>query len=290
MTTERTLTFGPRGELVGLLTEPDAPAGPPLPAVLLWNVGVNHRVGPFRFNVDLARRLARRGHAVLRFDLSGLGDSAARREALPDAERAVRDVQDALSVLRLRGVAREFVLVGFCSGVDAAHAAAVRESDVVGVVQIEGYAFRTEGFERRRRARLLSPERWLRFAATQLPVVGPRLRAALHQEAVFQRCYPDWGRYTEELEALAARGTRLLLLYLGGDTDVNDVGQFDEMFPMKSGRRAVEVGYFPGTDHTLYAPGSRELVFARLESWLALLPADRSAAARARAGNGQAAP
>ena len=45
------------------------------PWVVLLNAGIIHRIGPNRLYVQLARRLASRGHAVLRFDLAGIGDS-----------------------------------------------------------------------------------------------------------------------------------------------------------------------------------------------------------------------
>jgi len=80
---EKIFTCGPGGALVGVLTEPDVARAPPdAPAVLLWNVGLNHRVGPFRVFVELARRLAEAGFTVLRLDLSGLGDSEVRKDAV----------------------------------------------------------------------------------------------------------------------------------------------------------------------------------------------------------------
>ena len=74
---ERVVTFGGQGELVGVLSQPDV-VRPSAPWVLLWNTGLHPRVGPCRLNVQLARRLAALGIPSLRFDLSGLGDSAAR--------------------------------------------------------------------------------------------------------------------------------------------------------------------------------------------------------------------
>ena len=56
-TLETTVCFGPEQGLVGVLASPpggsDARVG-----CLLLNVGVNHRIGPRRINVKLARRFA----------------------------------------------------------------------------------------------------------------------------------------------------------------------------------------------------------------------------------------
>ena len=74
--TEQVLLFGTNRCLVGMLTEPEKSQVPAdLPAFILFNAGLLHRVGPNRLHVTLARRLARRGFPVLRFDFSGIGDS-----------------------------------------------------------------------------------------------------------------------------------------------------------------------------------------------------------------------
>src|SRR5688572_22932114 len=104
---ESLLTFGASGTLHGILTEPEAARRvPDAPFVLLWNVGLHHRVGPYRIYVDLARRLAEAGYGSLRFDTSGLGDSeTSRNDARSDAERNVADVRAAMQALgEQRGV------------------------------------------------------------------------------------------------------------------------------------------------------------------------------------------
>ena len=56
---ERVLVFGQKRNLLGICCEPDnLRSGNAAPAVLLWNVGIHHRVGPLRIFVDLARALA----------------------------------------------------------------------------------------------------------------------------------------------------------------------------------------------------------------------------------------
>jgi hypothetical protein len=266
--TERAITFGPRSELVGVLTEP-APerAASPLPAVLLWNVGVNHHVGPFRIYVELARRLAEEGFVVLRFDASGLGDSEVRRDGVADRERAPLDVKDAMDAVSRRTGTATFVLVGFCSSVDAAHTVAVRDPRVVGVVHLEGYAYRTRGFFARYPLRLLSRERWRRYLRAKLGRLGGPEPEPMHREEIYQRDYPDWTKFTRELELLADRGARLLFTYVGGDTDFNHVGQFWEMFPVRRNRGAIDVVYYPDTDHTFYSPEARARVIERICAW-----------------------
>ena len=71
---EHAIVFGREATSVGIVTEPAAKhTSPSLPAVVILNSGVIHRVGPNRIYVALARDLAALGFPVLRFDLSGIG-------------------------------------------------------------------------------------------------------------------------------------------------------------------------------------------------------------------------
>ena len=57
----------------GLVSLP--PGGRSSVAVVLLNAGLIHRSGPFRLYTRLARKLAKSGYIVLRFDLPGIGDA-----------------------------------------------------------------------------------------------------------------------------------------------------------------------------------------------------------------------
>ena len=68
-----------RAGLDGVLHEPDATS--PIvdqPAVLLFNTGAEHHLGPGRTWVMTAREWAGEGRTVLRLDLSGIAESPAR--------------------------------------------------------------------------------------------------------------------------------------------------------------------------------------------------------------------
>jgi alpha/beta superfamily hydrolase len=72
---ETAIRFGKFDTLIGVITEPDTPAQDNRPIIILSNAGLIHRIGPNRIYVKLARLLAEDGYCVLRFDLSGVGDS-----------------------------------------------------------------------------------------------------------------------------------------------------------------------------------------------------------------------
>jgi len=282
--TERALSFGADGRLVGILTEPDVatPRVEGAPAALLWNVGVNHHIGPHRSFVDLARSLAAAGITSLRFDLSGLGDSSVRRDAVPEAVRATDDLNEAAAVLEKRTGIRTLLPVGFCSSIDSAHAFALKDPRVVGACFLEGYAYRTRGFYAHYPMRLLSRERWRRFAAERLPGIdreatdegrgaigGVEHEKAALREAIYVRDYPEPEKLRADYEAMVARGVRMLFVYTGGDSSFNHVGQFDEMLGTSAIRASgnVELEYYPDVDHTFFRVAHRERVITRIVSW-----------------------
>src|SRR3989442_13379966 len=101
---EQAVLFGEVKSLIGILTDPPMRNGNrPKPAVILLNPGIVHRVAPGRIYVRMARALAAMGFVVLRFDFSGIGDSAVRHDNLPFDKSAVRETQDAMHFWRQQG-------------------------------------------------------------------------------------------------------------------------------------------------------------------------------------------
>jgi hypothetical protein len=107
--------LGPAG-LFGVVTEVPGRAGGP--TVLFLNVANEHRLGPARLWVDLARLWAPLGVRSCRVDLSGLGDSPTRHPGQPRfvtrAPEAFDDVQDACRALSPDDPSN-VVLVGLCA-------------------------------------------------------------------------------------------------------------------------------------------------------------------------------
>jgi alpha-beta hydrolase superfamily lysophospholipase/SAM-dependent methyltransferase len=142
---EEPIRFGEGGRLFGVLTEPGAGSvRRGSPAVVFLNVGANHRVGPNRMYVTLARELAARGYRSLRFDLGGLGDSLVA-EGAPSirlySKDSIGDVKAALSTIaRARGVDR-VVLAGVCSGAYLAFYATIEDPRVIGQILINPQTF-----------------------------------------------------------------------------------------------------------------------------------------------------
>lgn len=133
--------FGPEKNLFGMLTQPQARSSGV--GILLLNTGVNHRIGPHRINVKIARRLALSGVTSLRFDLSGIGDSIASSSAKPFREQTIDDMKAALDHLQERCGIRSFLVYGVCSGADNALRLALNDPRISGLMAFDGPSFLT---------------------------------------------------------------------------------------------------------------------------------------------------
>ncbi|MEM7392312.1 MAG: alpha/beta hydrolase [Verrucomicrobiota bacterium] len=133
---EEVICFGADESLVGILTRPDGEPSKDRPGVILLNAGILHRVGPNRLHVRIARRLAEMGLVVLRFDFSGIGDSAASVETLSPEERCVNETRLAMDVLKEKTGVNRFVIGGICSGALAAWDTVRQDERVSGVALI----------------------------------------------------------------------------------------------------------------------------------------------------------
>ncbi len=126
-------------------------------AVLMLNNGVAQAVGPGRSWVELARILALDGYHVVRLDLSGLGESAARpgrTENDPYPVMAGEDISDAVDHVIAQHVERVACL-GLCSGAQLSFDAATRSAGIDVIISINGrfdMPFHDKRADRARRA------------------------------------------------------------------------------------------------------------------------------------------
>jgi len=107
--------LGPN-QLFAVRTRPTGQC-PPVTVVLL-NSGTMDHTGPGRLWVDLARSWAGAGLGVLRVDLSGIGDSPARRGQPVDAVYSPEELEDVADIVGAvsPGTPSAVVLMGLCSG------------------------------------------------------------------------------------------------------------------------------------------------------------------------------
>lgn len=279
--TEQVATFGPSRELVGIDTLPNSPRA--VPAVLILSAGILHRVGPNRLNVELARRVASRGHRALRFDLAGIGDSPARRDGRDLGDGVKADIDAAIALM---GSPAGVVVFGLCAGADNALRAAARHPNVVGAVLLDPTVFRTPGwYVRRARLRARNPESWRRLglaARASLTRVRERLapRAAdacatgpVKEEGRPEFFYTGFSTVHEveaHLLAALAKGVQLYYAFTGGWSEIyNYETQLLDNHPKVDFGGRLRLGWNPDADHTYTARRLRDALLADLDDWLA---------------------
>jgi len=263
--------FGPEGSLIGIITTPaEGPLAPV--ACLMLNMGANHRIGPRRINVKLARQMAARGISSIRLDLAGLGDSGPASGSEHFLTQAVFDLQAAMNLIETMLGIRRFIVIGLCSGATNGLSLAVADVRVVGLLMFDGYAFpgRRARWERtfRRALALTNPAviaktvRWLsrKFSASAAAAAAPHIFEADPPEvtaAAFRR----------SMTQIAERNVAVLLLYTGTmhvtDRRRDQLGPFaDEPFTQQ-----FEYEFIAEIDHSLTSMASQEIFMSVVCDW-----------------------
>lgn len=271
---EQAIAFGPDESMVGVLTEPDVPTkAPPL---LVFNSGFIHRVGPGRLAVDIARRAADAGVSTLRFDFSGIGDSAPRVPALDPIASGIADARAAMDHLSIALGSQKFVLLGLCSGARHAHHVALADPRVVGTVMLDGYAFptiRSRALEVRER--LEEPRALLAGAvrrAKRRLLDGQRTEAAPPPSAFDREGFfpEDVSRpqMAKDMQTLVDRGVAMLNIYSGEWKTYRYEGQLQDSLPEVPLRQAVTERLIETADHLYFTPPERTTMLDILTTWL----------------------
>jgi hypothetical protein len=277
MTMEKPIRFGERNGLVGIITEP-AGSNHELPAVILINAGLIHRVGPYRLYVDLARELSADGFISFRLDLSGVGDSAATSDTRKYEERVIEEVRQAMDWLETHNKAKRFILAGLCSGAFNAHHTANADKRVCGIIWLDGFGYKTGPYYFRQitkhyARRVISPQKWMvllkrlgwRFFSTR----SADMDTAGMNVLPYYEGFPAREKIVSELRDQINRGMRFLIIYSGGVTEYyNDPRQFKEMFPELDFNGRLRLEHFMDSDHMYTVWEDRIKVSNAIRDWI----------------------
>ncbi len=273
---ERAVKIGAQPALVSVISEPDRSVAA-RPAFIMLNAGLIHRVGPNRLHVRLARALAAAGFVAMRIDLSGRGDSDARRDDLSFSASGVVETRAAMQYLEAsRGITR-FVLFGICSGAATAGEVAYLDPRVAGAVIVEGPSFATRKFYLRYYAkRLLRLETW-QNTVRGTNGIGRRLwRLAGVQPAAVEASMAEAGavpspqspQLAAALQQMADRGVEQLAIFSGSTKEYNYQGQLQEAFSSVDFHHRLEEAYFPEADHTFTRLVHQQQLIDRVLAWM----------------------
>jgi len=268
---EHAVTFGRNDDIVGVLTSPDAARK--APHVLILNAGFVHHVGPARLTVEVARHLASAGFSTLRFDLSGIGDSAERIPRLDVIGCGIADVRDAMDHLCAVHGAREFVLFGLCSGARHAHHVAMADARVVAAILLDGPAYATKRYlAMRLRQRFDHPLDLLagmaRRALRWMRATRPTTRIEPDDGETFFPASPTREQMAKDLHMLAARNVALLYINSGEWQDYSYRGQLREAFKEVPLGPLLTEHRIASADHLYFTQPERTLLLDTVRSWL----------------------
>lgn len=290
------------GRLFGVLCEPTRHRGPQGhgSVLLIANTGATHHVGDGRFGVELARQVAQLGHASLRIDADGIGESLGAIHTRVAGQTAygamAADLSHAANWLVDQGY-DHVVVVGICAGAYAGLRAATLNPAVRGLVlvnpasfllpedcTIQGATQRPRGSPRAHLRSMIRAAKWSQVVRGEVqlrPVLHTMWRHALAQvqaaiatlsRDTFYTSTPNH-QVRSMFKRLDASGVRVRLVFSLED---HSLDEFYMYFGIggRSLRRMpyVKALVFPGMDHEVLNRGAREHVLAACHAVLSEVP------------------
>lgn len=272
---EIALKIGKPTPLTGIVAAPDK-IDTEKPAVLILNSGVMHHVGACRLSVKIARKLAENGILSIRFDLSGIGDSAPRTGSSSFHETAIAEITEVMNYLQEKRGITKFIAYGLCSGADASYDIALADERIIGIAQIDPYCYRTwSWYVRHYGPKLLKLRVWLN--AIKVRTVHKKkslgFSKSVDEENLempsYIREFPPRENVAAGMKELAARGVQIYSLFTGGQSEIlNHVSQFQQSMTAVNFQNQLDVDYVPDMDHIITAPALQTYTRDSVCSWV----------------------
>lgn len=275
------------GDLVGIVTYPAAAASISPTAFVLLGAGLLHSVGPNRLYVQIARRLAAHGAAVLRFDARGVGDSAASQRKADIAYDRRTEVEGATALLAARFGIKRFAFIGICSGATIAFRTALEEQRTVGValanMDVGGFDARLDQFIAARhttryysKVALFQPASWRRLLSGRsnyLKIVRSIVAGPLRLSSPAAADAPWVSQLVADLDALARRQVALLIVTGEIDPSADYVDMLRNATSTSRLAGIANLHLVRGGDHTFTLKAHQAELLTLLESWAARIMA-----------------
>lgn len=265
---EQIVSFGNANSLKGIVTQPLDLGLPDRPAIVLFNAGILHRVGPNRLNVSIARNLARNNYRALRFDLGGYGYSASSEQ-----RDLVGDCLAAMDFLEQHYDQKKFVLIGICTGARVALETAYKDKRIKALVLVEGPVFPNALYHFRR---LFNFQKWKKlflgksFLLQKLSGKKTSMQSPLELDLMLQLKNTSATTSSQKIDALVDRSVDLLLLYRGGN-EIRYGYWLQKEGPVGRGSGAqgkMTLAFIEGADHTFTPLKAQALLKLEITNWL----------------------
>jgi pimeloyl-ACP methyl ester carboxylesterase len=274
-THDQAVMIGARKTLVGIVTQRADYAPEDRPVFVILNTGIIHRVGHHRMYVTLARALAEAGYQVLRFDLSGIGDSEGREDGLSLLEGVLADVGEVIDWLVTARQARRIILVGLCSGADHSLVYGISDARVCGLVLLDPSIPRTRRYYLRYVARqLVRPRSWINLLTGSGPFwVTIRKFFGSDDEARARRWLnlsdPTIRSFLQNAYRRSMDlGVQCLAVFTSGlPHQHNYRRQILDAFPGVPFKGQLQLEYFAGSDHVFTSEADRKRLLDIVMAW-----------------------
>jgi pimeloyl-ACP methyl ester carboxylesterase len=273
---EQAVLFGSRASLVGIFTRPAAQPPSALPTLVILNTGIIHRVGHHRMYVALSRQLASAGYPVLRFDLSGIGDSDPRDDNLSPIDAAMADIGEALDWVEQASQARRFILMGLCSGADHAVLYSHTDDRIAGLILLDPTIPHTLRYYLHFVApRLIRLHSWIDVVTGRSRTIRLWINEVLRVVLPGRSSLHPTGlnlvhRRTAERHYQSAvdKGIRMLAVFTEETTRQTYREQMIEALPNVRFGDCLELEFLAGSDHTFILEADRSRIVALILGWL----------------------
>lgn len=263
--------------MLGVLHRPCGTGNASGIGVVIVNGGAQYRGGAHRLFVQLGRHLAAQGHAVLRFDFPGQGDSPGQavpfEATAPHIGEAINAMQQKLPALK------KTVLLGLCDGASASllylHATPdtrvrdlillnpwVHNETVQAQAQVKHYY----------RQRLLMPDFWLKLVRGGVGISALReLAEKLRHLRRSSRHGESTDFQSRMAQAWHAFGGRILLVLCESDLTAQEflsLNRTSGPWASWDQHAALEQRVLPQADHTVSSDGAQAALFGCITTFL----------------------
>jgi len=267
---EKIVQFGPKSGLIGILTEPKD-SSTSLPAFIFVNSGLLHRIGPFRIYVSLSRKFAKFGYHSMRIDLSGKGDSLARKNSATLNENVKQDIKDAMDYLQNNKGINQFVICGICTGADNAYEIGFNDDRVVGIIPVDGYAYPTIGFKFRHFApKLFNLVSWSNLIKRIFKMITFQKDdfSQTRLKANYRMIFPPIEQFKDNMTRALNKNKNVLVVYTGGWKQFyNYEEQFADCLPEIAAHKNLQLAYNASSDHTFILRKDKEWLIDNILNW-----------------------
>jgi hypothetical protein len=180
----------------------------------------------------------------------------------------------------------QFILIGLCSGADMGFYVSQEDKQVVGLAQLDAFAYRTPGYYVHHYApRLLRLSVWTNFIKLRLGLKAKGAMQAVEPGAdyarpEYRRRFPPKETVEAGLRTLTGRGVSLLFLFSNGQPQhFNHRKQYEQSFRSVDFGSRLQVEYYPTADHLFSGLQHQQLVDETITSWVNRVAGKRPATA-----------